>query len=314
MKPNLTSQGKVIITIAPTGGLHGKEANPALPEQPKDIVQAFRDCYNAGASIAHMHVRDKQGLTTAELGVYGEVIEGVNASCPGMITQVGNGIGLRYEHGHNRPAVGFTQEQRMALLDIQPRPDMLTVNMGTFHFDHKGFEFLFNNSKEWNTEFVNGCKERAIHNELEVYDLSHIANVMNLVDKGVMTLPLHFSFVLGIAGGIPASVPNLLAMLDAIPEGSSWQVVCIGKHQLPLSTMVLAMGGNIRVGFEDNVYYSHGVLAVSNAQLVERAVRIARELGREIATPQEAREMMQMHAASAGAKASARAAAAPLRR
>jgi len=106
--------------------------------------------------------------------------------------------------------------------------------------------------------------------------------------------PLHFSFVMGIRGGIPATPANLLAMLDAIPEGSSWQIVSIGKHQLPLSTMALSMGGAIRVGMEDNVYYSHGVLAVSNAQLVERAVRIARELGREIATPEEARQMLHM--------------------
>ncbi|HEX6267881.1 MAG TPA: 3-keto-5-aminohexanoate cleavage protein [Burkholderiales bacterium] len=314
MKPNLTSPGKVIITVAPTGGLHGKEANPALPEQPAEIVQAFRDCHNAGASIAHIHVRDRKGLTTSDLNVYAEVLQGIRSSCPDMITQVGNGIGLRYEQGPGKPAVGFSQEERMALLDLNPRPDMLTVNMGSFHFDHKGYEFLFNNSKAWNTQFVNGCKERGIHNELEVYDLSHIANTMQLVDRGVLTPPLHFSFVLGITGGIPASVPNLLAMLDAIPEGSSWQVVCIGKHQLPLSTMVLAMGGNIRVGFEDNVYYSHGVLALNNAQLVERAVRIARELGREIATPEEARQMMQMHAAATSAKTGARAAAAPVRR
>ena len=102
--------------------------------------------------------------------------------------------------------------------------------------------------------------------------------------------------MLGIKGAIPATPANLLAMLDAIPEGSSWQVVSIGKHQLPLSTMALALGGNIRVGMEDNVYFSHGVLAVSNAQLVERAARIVRELGREIATPDEAREMMHLAA------------------
>jgi 3-keto-5-aminohexanoate cleavage enzyme len=309
MKPNLTSPGKVIITVAPTGGLHGKEANPALPEQPAEIVQAFRDCCNAGASIAHIHVRDKQGLTTSDLNVYSEVLEGVRSNCPTMITQVGNGIGLRYEQGPRRPAVGFSQEERMALLDLAPPPDMLTVNMGTFHFDHKGNEFLFNNSKGWNTEFVNGCKERGIHNELEVYDLSHIANTLALVDRNVLSPPLHFSFVLGIAGGIPATVPNLLAMLEAIPEGSSWQVVCIGRHQLPMSTMVLSMGGNIRVGFEDNVYYGHSALAVNNVQLVERAVRIARELGREIATPEEAREMMQMHAAATSARVRTRAAA-----
>lgn len=306
MKPDVTNLKKVIITVATTGGLHGKEANPALPEQPGEIVQAMHDCYNAGASIAHMHVRDKDGLTTADPAVYGEVLQGIIDRCPGMITQVGNGIGVRYIHGRDKPAEGFTQDQRMALLDLVPRPDMLTVNAGTFHFQHKYTEFLFDNSKWWNTLFINGCKERGIHNELEVYDLSHIENMIKLRDQGVITGPMHFSLVMGIDGGIPASPQNLMTMVDALPDGCTWQVVCIGKYQVPLSMMVLAMGGNIRVGFEDNVYYEHGVLAVSNAQMVERAVRIARELGREIATPEEARQMMQMHAAQASAKGAAK--------
>jgi 3-keto-5-aminohexanoate cleavage enzyme len=293
VRPNLTDPGKVIITVAPTGGLHGREANPVLPEQPKDIVQAFKDCFDAGATVAHMHVRDAKGVTTANLDVYGEVIDGVMSRCPGMVTQVGNGIGLRYEN-IKEEGQPFSLEERMNLLNIKPVPDQLTLNMGSFHFEHKNSEFLFPNSKRWNTEFVKGCKERRIGNELEVYDLSHIQNALDLMERGVLEPPLHFSFVLGIKGGVPATPQVLMAMLDAIPDGSSWQVVSIGKHQLPLSTMVLSMGGNIRVGMEDNVYYSHGVLAVSNAQLVERAVRIARELGREIASPEEAREMLHM--------------------
>ena len=129
--------------------------------------------------------------------------------------------------------------------------------------------------------------------------------MLDLKKKGVLEDPIHFSFVMGIQGGIPASPANLLAMLDAVPEGSSWQIVSVGKHQLPLSTMAVAMGGNIRVGMEDNVYYGPGELAKSNAQLVERAARICRELGREVATPEEAREMLgipqQKQAASTAA-------------
>jgi 3-keto-5-aminohexanoate cleavage enzyme len=293
VKPNLTDPGKAIITVATTGGLHGREANPNLPEQPRDIIRNFRECYDAGASVAHMHVRDKRGVTTSDLSVYSEVVDGVMSNCPAMITQVGNGIGLAYEDV-TKEGKPFTLEERMRLLEIQPAPDQLTLNLGTFHFEHKNSEFLFPNSKRWNAEFVKGCRARNIDNELEVYDLSHIQNALDLMDRGALKPPLHFSFVLGIKGGIPASPQNLLAMLDAIPEGSSWQIVSIGKYQLPLSTMALALGGNIRVGMEDNVYFTHGVLAASNAQLVERAVRIARELGREIATPQEAREMLHL--------------------
>ena len=294
MNIDVTHSEKVIITVATTGGLHGKEANPALPEQPAEIVQAMRDSYNAGASIAHLHVRDRDGITTSNLGVYGEVLQGIADQCPGMITQVGNGIGVRYVHGRDKAGLGVSQEERMALVNIDPRPDMLTVNAGSFHFQHKHTEVLFDNSKSWNTEFIKSCKERGIHNELEVYDLSHIDNMLRLRDRGVLTGQLHFSLVMGIDGGIPASPKNLMTLVDALPEGSSWQVVTIGKHQVPLSMMALAMGGNIRVGFEDNVYISQGVLAVSNAQFVEKAVRIARELGREIATPEEARQIMGM--------------------
>ncbi len=293
MKPNMGDAGKVVITVATTGGLHGKESNPALPEQPKEIIQNFHDCFNAGATVAHMHVRDPRGVTTADLSVYSEVIDGVMDRCAGMITQVGNGIGVRYETP-GAEGVPFSLEERMNLLGIQPQPDQLTLNLGTFHFEHKNTEFLFPNSKRWNAEFVEGCKKRGIRNELEVYDLSHIQNALDLMERGVLEPPLHFSFVMGIKGGIPPTPANLLAMLDAIPEGSSWQIVSIGKYQLPLSTMALAMGGNIRVGMEDNVYFSQGVLAVSNVQLVERAVRIVHELGREVATPEEARALMHL--------------------
>lgn len=296
MKLDITRQKKVIITVATTGGLHGKEANPNLPEQPEEIVRAMKEAYDAGASIAHIHVRDKAGLTTGDLGVYREVLQGIVENCPGMITQVGNGIGARFENGRNMPGTAFTQEERMNLLNISPRPDMLTVNSGSFYFQHKHTELLFDNSKAWNAEFINGCNERGIHNELECYDVSHIENMITLKNRGVIKGPMHFSLVLGIDGGISASPRNLMALVDAIPDDSSWQVVTIGKNQTPLSMMALAMGANIRVGFEDNVYIDHGVLAKSNAQFVERAVRLARELGREVASPAEARAMMGMHA------------------
>lgn len=295
MKIDITKARKVIITVATTGGLHGKEANPNLPEQPEEIVRAVKESYDLGASLAHIHVRDRDGLTSADLGIYREVIQGIAENCPGMITQVGNGIGVRFENGRQMPGLGFTQEQRMNLLNITPRPDMLTVNAGSFHFQHKHTEVLFDNPKRWNAEFIKGCNERGIHTELECYDVSHIENMLKLRDIGILKEPMHFSLVLGIDGGMSASPRNLLTLVDAMPEDSSWQVVTIGKHQTPLSLMALAMGANIRVGFEDNVYIDQGVLASSNAQFVERAVRLARELGRQVATPAEAREMMGIH-------------------
>lgn len=292
MRANMNSEDKVILTIATTGGLHGKEANRALPEQPDEIVATFEACYAAGATVAHIHVRDKEGRTTADPAVYAEVLSGIRERCPGMITQVGNGIGIRRERDGSWS--GFTLKQRMALLDLDPAPDMLTVNAGTFHFKHKDAEFLFDNSKGWNAEFIAGCRERGIVTELEVYDISHIANILRLRDMGVLEEPLHFSFVLGIDGGIPADPRYLLMMLDAIPEGSSWQIVSIGRAQVPLTTMTVALGGNMRTGFEDTVHYRHGELARDNLQLVERAVRIIREVGREVAGIDEARRMLHM--------------------
>jgi 3-keto-5-aminohexanoate cleavage enzyme len=292
MHPNMYSDDKVVLTVATTGGLHGKEANAALPEQPEEIVAAFEKSFAAGAAIAHIHVRDKQGRTSADPSIYGEVIAGINERCPGMITQVGNGIGIRREGDGNWS--GFTQKQRMALLDLDPAPDMLTVNAGTFHFAHKDAEFLFDNSKGWNREFITACKERGIVNELEVYDISHIMNMLQLRDMGVLEEPMHFSFVLGINGGMPADPRYLMMMLDAIPEGSSWQIVSIGRSQVPLTTMAVAMGGDMRTGFEDTVHYRRGELAENNEQLVKRAVRIVRELGRDIATVDEARRMHHM--------------------
>lgn len=296
MKIDITRPRKVVISVATTGGLHGKEANPNLPEQPQEIIRHVKDAYAAGASLAHIHVRDRDGLTSADLGIYREVIQGIVETCPGMVTQVGNGIGVRFENGRNMPGVGFTQEQRMNLLNITPRPDMLTVNAGSFHFQHKHTEVLFDNPKRWNAEFIRGCNERGIHTELECYDVSHIENMLKLRDLGVLKGPLHFSLVLGIDGGMSASPRNLMTLVDAMPDDSSWQVVTIGKHQTPLSMIALGMGANIRVGFEDNVYIEQGELAKDNAQFVERAARLVRELGREVATPQETRAMMGLPA------------------
>lgn len=297
MKANMYADEKVVLTVATTGGLHGKEANPALPEQPEDIVADFEKAFAAGGTIAHIHVRDRQGRTSSDPAIYAEVIAGIKERCPGMITQVGNGIGICRES--ERTWRGFTQEERMRLLNLDPAPDMLTVNAGTFHFAHKEAEFLFDNSKGWNREFITGCRERGIVNELEVYDVSHIYNMLQLRDQGILEEPMHFSFVLGINGGMPADPRYLMVMLDAIPEGSSWQIVSIGRSQLPLTTVAVAMGGNMRTGFEDTVHYQRGELAKDNEQLVSRAVRIIRELGRDVATVDEVRRRLHIPASRA---------------
>ncbi len=283
---------KLIITAATTGGIHGKASNPAIPEQPDEIAQDFYDCYNAGASVAHIHVRDEQGATTADLDVYGDVISKINAKCP-IITQVGNGIGgLPHPNGIEGETVDATLEQRMALTTMNPKPDMMTINAGSFEFALNGR--TFENPIRWNAEFVMKCLERDIAIECECYDISHIENMKVLMEHSVLKAPVHFSLVLSIAGGLPTSPKLMSAMIDAIPEGSKWQVITISKFNLPSTVMAMCQGANIRTGLEDSIYYERGILAESNAQMVERMVRIARELGREIATVDEAIEMLDV--------------------
>jgi len=279
---------KLIITVATTGGIHDKSVNPNLPEQPDEMAQEAYDCYNAGAAIHHIHVRDKLGRTTGDLSVYNEVISKVRAKCP-IITQIGNGIGGVFRADGSFEVA--TQDERMALTTITPKPDMLTINCGTFQFGYIP-DVVFPNPLEWNLEFIKKCYEREIAIECECYDISHIENVKEMVRRGVLKEPVHYSLVLGIKGGIPASPQMISTMVDVIPEGSSWQVITISKQQVPSTVMAMCQGANIRTGMEDNVYYAKGEPVKSNAQLVERMVRIARELGREIATVDDAIEKL----------------------
>jgi 3-keto-5-aminohexanoate cleavage enzyme len=308
MKPNLLSDEKVIITAAITGGAHGKWSNPNLPITPEEQAKEALDCFEAGATVCHIHVRGEDGLSTADLNVYNKVVRLIKEKCP-IITQIGNGIGARIEYGVKVSKSGkrygqalkmATLEERLNLLNISPQPDMFTINAGTFEFrtNMRGMETnsIFNNPIEFNKKYIDGCKKISAGIEIEVYDTSHIANIMELVDIGAFepNEKLHFSIVLGIKGGAPATVRNLINMVDLIPEGSTWQVVTIGRYNLRTTMIAMCMGGNIRTGLEDTVYYRKGELVKSNAQLVERMVRLAKEIGREPATLEEARTMLRL--------------------
>ena len=291
MKPNLLSEDKVIITAAITGGIHGKAQNPNIPEQPEEQAQAALDCYNAGAAVLHLHVRGPNGMNTPDINVYNTAVRLIGEKCP-IIRQIGNGIGAYIdENGEIKIA---TLEQRLKLLTIDPQAEMHTLNAGSFEFRTKYGSSLFENPLWFNEQYVTGCNEQNIGIEIEVYDISHIHNVLELVSRGVLKGPLHFSFVMGIMGGITADPGHLLSLIGEIPDGSSWQVITIGRYQLKMTSIGMAMGGNIRTGMEDNIYYRRGELAENNAQLVERMVRIAREMGREPATVDEAKEMLHL--------------------
>jgi 3-keto-5-aminohexanoate cleavage enzyme len=291
MKPNLLSDEKVVITAAITGGIHGKESNPNIPTTPEEQARAALDCYNAGASILHLHVRGEDGMNTPDLAYYNEAVRLIGEKCP-IIRQIGNGIGARLDEHWN--IVQPTQEERFNLIDIDPEPEMHTINAGTFEFRTPLGGSVFDNPMSFNEEYVTRCKAKGFGIEIEVYDSSHIANAMERVNKGLLVHPLHFSIVLGIKGGAPASPASLLHMLDQIPDGSSWQVVTVGRNHLRTTVLAMTMGGNVRTGMEDTIYYARGTLVQSNAQLVERMVHLARAIGREPATVEEAKKRLHL--------------------
>jgi len=301
LKPNLLSNKKVIITAAITGGIHGKWANPALPLTAEEQAQAALECYEAGASIVHIHVRGDDGQNTPDLKYYSKTVRQIGEKCP-ILRQIGNGIGAKVvEHkfttksGKKRVTTEIVQpslEERLNLINIEPEPEMHTINAGSFEFRTPYGGSLFLNPQDFNRKYIKRCNKKGFGIEIEVYDSSHITNVLEFVETGLLTPPLHFSLVLGIKGGAEANPANLLRMVDQIPEGSTWQVVTVGKFNLRTTVMAMCMGGNVRTGLEDTIYYGKGELAQGNAQLVKRMVRIAKEIGREVATIDEAKEIL----------------------
>lgn len=267
---------KLIITAALTGAEVNKEQQPNLPVTPDEIAEEAYECYKAGASIVHIHAREEDGSPTQSYEVYKEIKEKVEAKCD-VIFQPSTG-----------GATWHTPEERLQPVEL--KPEMATLSCGTCNFGGD----VFMNTKEYIEKFAKRMKELGVKPEIEVFERGMINNAMRLVKKGLVESPLHFDFVLGVPGACPGNPEDLMYMIRSIPEDATWTVAGIGKSELPLGVMAIALGGNVRVGFEDNVYYSKGVLAESNAQLVERIAKISREAGREVATPDEARKILNI--------------------
>lgn len=267
---------KAIITAALTGGQHGKEANPNLPEQPDEISKSAYACYNEGAAVAHIHARDKNGKPTGDVEVFREIKSKINKLC-NVIVSFSTGGG---------PNLSKEERIQSAFAD----PEISSLNMGTL-VRSTGSVWL--NNPDLLEEWATILKNRGIKPELEIYSHSMLEDAQNLITKGLIEKPYFVNIVLGMRrqGALPATVKNLLSLIDFLPKDCIFNVTAIGAMQLPLTTLGLLMGGNIRVGLEDNIYYSKGVLA-TNEQLVARSARIIRELEFEVATPDEARQML----------------------
>lgn len=267
---------KLIITAALTGAEVTREYQPNLPLTPDEIAEAAYEAYKAGASIVHVHARDKDGNPTQDYEVYKEIKEKIEAKC-NVIFQPSTG-----------GAVWHSPEERLQPVELSP--EMATLSAGTCNFGPD----VFMNTEEYMEKFAKRMQELGVKPEIEVFERGMINNALKLVKKGLLSQPIHFDFVMGVPGAITGEIRDLLYLVDSIPTGSTWTAAGIGRYQLQLATTAILLGGHVRVGFEDNVYYKKGELAVSNAQLVERVVRLANELGREVATPDEARKILNL--------------------
>ena len=270
---------KLIITAAITGSRITREMTPHIPITPQEIAQSAVECWNAGAAMVHIHVRDPNtGLGTQDLEMFRQVVATLREKTDLILCLTTSGI-----PGRNLPI-----EERLTPLSLQPEVasfDAGSINLGGT---------VFMNSPEFLDRAAEKMKAAGVKPELEIFDLGMLVTCLRMRDEGKLDEPLHFQFVLGTPWGAPATPKSLLHLHEYLPSDATWSVIGIGKGHLPMSMMALAMDGHIRVGMEDNIYYSRGVLAESNAQFVERIVRISNEYGREIATPAEARKMLTL--------------------
>lgn len=271
---------KLIITAAICGAEVTKEQNPAVPYTVEEIVREAKSAVDAGAAIVHLHVRHDDGTPTQSRDRFQECEEAILKECPNVILIPSTG-----------GAVGMTPEERLQSTDTTPLPEMATLDCGTCNFG----DDIFDNSMPTMRAFGKRMLERGIKPEYECFEMGHLDTILRMAQKGeVPGAPMQFNFVLGVPGCTPATVDNLCWLVKNIPAGSTWTATGIGRHAFTLAAPAIVMGGNVRVGFEDNLYLERGVLAKSNGELVDKVVRMARILGRDIATSDEAREILNL--------------------
>ncbi|MBB6629957.1 3-keto-5-aminohexanoate cleavage protein [Clostridium algidicarnis] len=267
---------KLIITAAICGAEVTKEHNPSLPYTVEEIGIEAEKAYKAGASIIHLHVREDDGTPTQNKERFRACIKEIQKRCPDVIIQPSTG-----------GAVGMSNEERLQPVDLSP--EMATLDCGTCNF---GGDEVFVNTENTIKEFGEKMIKLGVKPEVEVFDKGMIDMAIRLQKKGFIKSPMHFNFVLGVNGGISASPRDLVFMAGSIPSESTFTVSGIGRNEFPMAAMAIIMGGHVRVGYEDNVYLSKGILAKSNGELVSKVVRLASELGREIANPNETRKIL----------------------
>ena len=271
---------KLIITCAITGAETTKEMQPALPVTPEEIAAGAFEAYEAGASILHLHVRQDDGSPTQDVAIFKKAIDLVRAKCD-MVIEVTTG-----------GAVGMTPEERLQPVTLNP--EMASLDCGTVNF---GDDYIVNTLPIMR-QFAKEMRARGVRPTLECFDLGHVYASHILIKEGLLDEPYHYGLVLNVPGAAKYEVDVLDFMVRKLPKGAFFTAFGIGgKAHVDSIYATIALGGHLRVGFEDNIYYSKGRLATSNAELVERAARIAKDCGRELARPEDVRQMLKLRRA-----------------
>ena len=271
---------KRIISVALTGNWGDKSNNPALPMTPEEMAEAAYESWKAGASVVHIHMRDEQGVPTMRVDLFEKTIKLIREKCDVIINMTSSG-GHTFE-GAQPDDVRIAPFEKL-------KPEMGSYDCGTMNWLHKT---IFENNPQFLERLGKVYIENDVKPEIEIFDLGMIETAKYYVKQGVLKAPCHFQLIMGAPGGMAGTIENLVYAHSLLSEGSTWSASGLSKCHIPVMLATLALGGHVRVGLEDNVYYSKGVLADSNAQLVARAAEIIKASGFEVATPDEAREIL----------------------
>lgn len=283
-------KSKVVISAALSGAATMREQNPAVPYAPEEFAEESYRCMNEGAAVVHIHARDPEsGVPTTDLDKIRTTIGAIRERCPGLIVNMSSAIGR-----------GATKEQRIApIIDLEP--DMASLNTATMNFGYANWktgevpsENVFENTFEMLVGFAKIMREHRVKPECEIYDFGGLYNVLLVRKQGIFDEPMHFQMVFGVAGGVPYDPFNLARMRDLLTEGASWSVCGVGPHQFAAGMTAAVTSGHIRVGLEDNVRMPNGELAKGSYEEVQWAVQVAQLAGREVASPDEAREIFNI--------------------
>lgn len=265
---------KLVLTVATTGGIHGKETNPNIPEQPEEIAADVRACEQLGAAIVHVHGRDEHGENDASR--LQAVNDAIRDRCEDIIIQ-------------NTTGGQSPLEERIAGIRTDPPPEMASLDMGPFNRDR---HIITEHTRHNIDALARTMREKGIKPELEVFNSGQLNETYRLIEEGLVEPPYYINLIFGGDSFTLPRPENVLNLVNNLPKNSEFNVLATGRHQVPLTTLSILLGGHIRVGLEDNLYYTAGRPARSNAELVERTVAVADRLGRDIATPAEARSIL----------------------